>query len=376
MSLNRFVALVGVLPLALSAVACSTSDAPSHHPGKGTDSGTPIGADAGADATSPPSSPDGASAPSSPDATAPGTSPDAGAPPSADGGPVTNDSGSDARPVIECPDAGGDTTDTDGDGIPNACDPDDDNDGFPDDADPAPLDATRPGDFSTPEKILADSRIKAALAAIRAKGIDFPTHTETDPPDVSGLYNQAVGSISFTATGNGENVGQVSPAGWEFRAVARSGNRYDQAGVLYESGRRFSTSTETGALLRGTGNVFTVYSLGKDVCEFGSSPYTEYTISISSAAQEANGNWTNQSNLQVTVATDGTYSSPCNLGGDSELEDGWEATATTLTTKITVDQIQFMCRGDTSAYISDETWKESGNVECSCSATYQKTCTP
>ena len=46
---------------------------------------------------------------------------------------------------------------------------DSDSDGFYDAIDPAPNDASNPGDFSSPEKILANPAIKVALQEAKAK---------------------------------------------------------------------------------------------------------------------------------------------------------------------------------------------------------------
>jgi hypothetical protein len=280
----------------------------------------------------------------------------------------------DAGAVNRCP--GQPPLDTDGDGEPDACDVDDDNDGFRDPLDPAPLDATRPGDFSTPEKILTDSRVKRALDAIQAKGIAFPTHMELSPPDVSGLYTEATNSYKFVATGNNQNVGSVSPVGSEFRVTLSGSNLVDNAGLLFSGNSRFSYASSKGSLLRGAGSSFTTYSYGKETCEAGTAPYSEYGIVIASAVQQANGDWQSVMRLHVTVATEGTYTTPCNLGGDSEFEGGWQLNSNPLAKKISVADLRFMCKGKASAYVAKESWTEADGAMCSCSDMFETTCTP
>ena len=282
---------------------------------------------------------------------------------------------SDAGAAQECAAAGTDRTDTDHDGILDACDDDDDNDGFPDVSDPAPLDATIPGDFSTPEKILADPRISSALAKIRAGGTAFPTHQELNPPDLTGLFLDAYGTIKFFATGNGEDVGGISPSGIESRATVSGTNRLDTASVVFGAGKRYNFSTETGTLLRGTGGEFTTYAYGKSTCAGGTYPFAIYILTISSGVVEpGTGNQLSNLTLSVDVATEGQYSSPCDLGGDEELEGGWQAYSTPLLKKIAASDIQYMCPATSSAYVPGETWTQ-GDQTCSCSALFATSCT-
>ena len=106
-------------------------------------------------------------------------------------------------------DANADQLDTDNDGSGNICDLDDDNDGFDDTEDPDPLDAANPGDFSTPQAILADARVQAAIQQLESQGIHIQASTDLDPPSIAGNYLWAENEGVFTATSNGEQVGNL-----------------------------------------------------------------------------------------------------------------------------------------------------------------------
>ena len=65
---------------------------------------------------------------------------------------------------------------------------DTDGDGFADAIDPAPNDASNPGDFSSPEAIMANAHVKTALAAASKAGFEVAVHTESEPPELAGYY--------------------------------------------------------------------------------------------------------------------------------------------------------------------------------------------
>jgi hypothetical protein len=311
-----------------------------------------------------------------------GGAPEHGHPSAGEAGARTGGAGGEggeggAAPADNCPNVdNSDQTDTDHDGLGDACDPDDDNDGFPDGDDPAPLDASIPGDFSTPEAILTDPRVKTALKAAADAGYPVATHTEHDAPSVTGYYTSPDATGTFVATGDGTGVGNAI-AGGESRITMTSSDTFDSAGINFTGGSPVSFGLARGQMLRGTGHEISVYATGKSVCTIGGAHYTVYLVGISSATIDANnGNWKDNAAVGVAILTDGSLTTACadSFVGNSELEGGWYASQRPLTTKIEPSALEYMCVDGGSGYIPEETWTGTGSKACSCGTDYQVHC--
>lgn len=292
--------------------------------------------------------------------------------PSAGAGGAAGESSADDCSAVDNPGQ----TDTDGDGVTDACDEDDDDDGFRDGDDPAPLDPSIPGDFSTPEAILANPLVKTALKGAADANAAVATHTERTPPDVSGYYVTADGGGEFVATGDGTDIGRLL-AGSENRLTSGKDDTIDSAWVGFTSGSPYGYGTSLGELLRGTSNEITVYSRGKAICTEGGAHYSYWTVTIGSATIDSSGNWTDQRSILVNVLTDGTLNAACanRIGGNAEVTGGWSAVTTPLTKKVkTTSSLQYMCVDGSSAYIPEETWRESGGNACECGTDYTVSC--
>lgn len=287
----------------------------------------------------------------------------------ADGGQGGDPGGNDDD---NCPEVDNlDQLDTDDDGMGDACDSDDDNDGFADVDDPAPLDASIPGNFSTPEAILADPRVAAAIAAFEDAGYVFPTHTELNPPDITGYYKQARLANSVVASGDGSSIGQGSVAN-EQRMVVSEGTSVASALVEYEGGVAVSYSSGSGALLRGQGAEFTKYSRLKFVCTSATPNPIIHYLSITSGSVDSNGHLVDLLSVSVTVADNGITT--CGLLGNQEVEGGWVASTLPLLTKATASDLDYMCVDSEDAYVPEETWAREGDVVCECTTAYAVDC--
>ncbi len=269
-----------------------------------------------------------------------------------------------------------DQLDTDADGQGDACDSDDDNDGFQDVDDPAPLDNTKPGDFSTPEAILDDAVVQEAIEQARLAGVEIRTDTGLAPPTLSGYYNRADGAGRFTATDNGTDIGR-SLVGAERRLDQGAGNSISSAGVSYTVGSPIAFGIAEGSLIRGEGNLFTIYSRSKSTCTEAGSDYDLFSVGISSGESDpVTGNILDSRTLSVTIDVAGELTTACadRISGAAELEGGWSVYEYALDRYVEPSSLLYMCVEDDAAYAPTEEWTGSDGMACSCTEDYQISC--
>ena len=264
----------------------------------------------------------------------------------ASGGVAGSTAGSPAVPMDNCPDLDdADQSDTDGDGKGDACDDDDDDDGFLDLDDPAPTDGANPGDFSDPESIVSDPRVRDALARANAQGISVPTETALSAPNIAGYYFKQAGNGEFVAGGDSTGIGQAV-IGYELR-VDLDGRGYASSrsvGIVGGSDMATSFTIAKGQLLRGEGNRFTLYTRAKLTCTEQGSSYTTWSIGIFSASVAASGDWTDVASLAVTVATEGELTAACaaRRTSNGELEGGWTIFQAPLYEKVDLSEFGYL----------------------------------
>lgn len=298
---------------------------------------------------------------------------------SAAGGMSAAGSGAEAgaAPSDNCPEsADPDQTDTNHDGQGDVCDPDDDGDGFNDESDPDPKNPAVPGDYSTPEKVLANPKVQDALAALHDAGYDLPTHTETTPPDVSGYLRKESGDGEFIANSGGGGVGQ-GIVGQETRVDLNDDGTLDSFQVGFSDLEPTSYSIRRGQLLRGTGNDFTIYATSRLVCTEGGADYNTYDLRITSGTLDpATGDWTNTLNLNLTVATQGTLTSACasRANGLTENVDEWTASAVERLPRVQPADLEYMCIEGGAGYAPTETWTGAAGEDCACTTEYAVSC--
>lgn len=275
-------------------------------------------------------------------------------------------------PLIE----NSDQLDTDGDGMGDACDNDDDGDGFQDVDDPAPLDSTRPGDFSTPEAILEDPVVQNALQEAEAADASVRAETALTPPAIGGYYDRADALGVFIATSDNTDIGR-GLIGNEVRIDQNADNTVALAGVSYTSSRPVFFNIAEGSLIRGEDNRVTIYSRGKSTCTESGSDYTTFSIGITSSEWEpATGNLLNTRSLGVTVDTEGELTQACanRLGGSVELAGEWVVIEYALSERVEPSSLIYMCVDDDAAYAPTESWTSSDGMACSCTDAYQISC--
>jgi len=269
-----------------------------------------------------------------------------------------------------------DQLDTDGDGMGDACDSDDDGDGFQDADDPAPLDSSRPGDFSTPEAILDDPIVQNALQEAEAVDGGVRTETALSPPAIGGYYDRADLQGVFVATSDNTDIGRRL-IGREVRVDQNAGNTVALAGVSYTVAKPVSFSVSKGSLVRGEGNLVTIYSRSKSTCTESNSDFTIFGIGITSAEWEpSTGNLLNSRSIGITIDTEGELTQACadRRGGSTELVGEWSVVEYALNKRVEPEALIYMCVDDNAAYAPTESWTGSDGMACSCTDEYQISC--
>lgn len=288
--------------------------------------------------------------------------------------------GSDTGPSSgTAPPGGGETEpDTDADGVADSLDPDDDNDGFSDANDPAPLDASVPGDFSTPEAILADPLVRAALEEAEGQGFAVEALTGAAPRDIGGYYLEPDGETTFVASDNGESVGGTR-LGAEFRYDRRDDDTVDSAVVNFDGTEPRSYSLSRGALLRGEGDRYTRYSRSRVTCTVDGADFTVLFVGISTGELDsASGDIVGRRRISISVDTEGELTERCAtlVAGGAELVGGWSASESNRVFRVEPSEFRFMCVADDGerAFAPTESWTESDGERCACTTDYTTEC--
>ncbi len=238
------------------------------------------------------------------------------------------------------------------------------------------MDNTKPGNFSTPEAILDDPTVQTAIAAAQQAGVVLRTDTGQTPPNISGFYNRADFAGRFTATDNGTDIGRPL-VGNEKRVEQSNGNAIAAAGVSYTGGSPVFFKLAEGSLIRGEGNLFTIYTRGKSTCTEAGSDYKTFSVSITSGEWEpATGNIIDSRVLSVTIDVAGQLTTACanRIAGAAELVGGWSVYEYDLDELVEPSSLIYMCVEDDSAYVPTETWTGSDGLACSCTVDYQISC--
>jgi len=286
----------------------------------------------------------------------------------------------DPAPVADnCPDIeNSDQLDTDSDGLGNVCDPDDDNDGFADGDDPAPTNAERPGDFSTPERILANPLVMDALNAANSFGLQIEPNTEETPPDLTGYYLQQPSVGRIVATSDGSDIGR-GIVGSESRTSATGDGRLDKAGVFFEGSLPLAFSIQKGAIIRGVENSYTTYTRSRTTCTENNSNFSLYSIGVGVGSFDpATGNIIDARGLTVSVDSEGVLTDICvnRFVGRTERIGDWAVQRSALSTAVLPEQFNYMCVAEGAAYAPTETWSQADGKSCSCTLDYAVQCEP
>ena len=250
---------------------------------------------------------------------------------------------------------------------------DSDGDGFYDAIDPAPHDASNPGDFSTPEKILENPKVKTALEAAKKHGVPIRADLGHNPPNLTGYYRQDSGEGRSVATSTGIDAGRLV-TGYESR-IRTKGERFERASVYFDYEALGYVYTK-GSILRGEGSNFSIYEPYKLVCTENDSNYVSYGINIRSATQDKkSGNFSAGNKIRVRLASSGTLTSACDERLTGRARAKWIVYKEAPSHKITdVEDFEYMCVDGDKAYIPGEKWKNKEKKSCKCTTDYDVEC--
>ena len=235
---------------------------------------------------------------------------------------------------------------------------DSDGDGFYDGIDPAPNDASNPGDFSTPEKMLANAKVKKALDIAKSHGVDMAPQLGTNPPNLTGYYQKDIGTGRFVATETGVENG-ATIYGVE-KNVCSEGSWYQEKVVEFTEGSSEKYHyANYNVHLRGSGKQFTYYKLSNYSCKGGGTGYGVYILSTS---LDTEGNEVNARSVQVQF----TGSSNC---------EAWKVRTLGTYEKVNdIDNLTHMCVDEGKTYFYKDTWKNKAGESCRCNSDYESVC--
>ena len=238
---------------------------------------------------------------------------------------------------------------------------DTDGDGFHDGIDFAPNDASIPGDFSTPEKILAHPSVKNILKLAKDNDVNIRTELGHNPPNLTGYYRMEDGGGGEATNGV---VGEsFSYYGSESR-ICTTTERYETYNSNFDPARgHLNTYIEKNAILRGNQNDYTYYELYTKTCK---NKTHVYAVSIYSANLNSNGEIVNEKGVNTTLYKNGPASEDCN--NVSVLYYDKRKRVNNL------DELEYMCVDDKKAYVPGETWKNKDKESCTCTKDVEIEC--
>jgi len=229
------------------------------------------------------------------------------------------------------------------------------------------------GTSTSPEEILEKPLVKEALKAAKEHGVDVRTDLGHNPPDLTGYYRNYVGGIAV-ATESGRDIGRnYVPSE---KRVETKGESYDEVEVAHDNFEPIFYSSSKGAMLRGDGNHFTIYSEYKKTCTEAGSNFTRFGITIESATRDPqSGAIVDRNYVRVVSNTSGTLTSACDeriVGGG---KNKWTVGRLPSLNKVAhASDLNYMCVDDNKAYIPKETWKNSDGQSCKCTTDYEVEC--
>jgi len=245
----------------------------------------------------------------------------------------------------------------------NACNinfVDSDGDGFKDYMDYAPNDASKPLDFSTLEKIVANPKVKAALEVAKNNGVAIDIQTGSNPPNLTGYYKSGLQGYVVDSYGGLHN-GRFLRAS-ERRACTVKGLYKMRSVEFVDSFDDRKYGIISAAKIRGEGNRFTMYYPFLQSCSDGTNAYSMY---IESGKVNGDGDIVEYRSIEAEVA----YTGSTNCGIK------WKVRKLDTFKKVTdLSKLEHMCVDGDKAYVPKETWTNRKGESCRCSTDHEAVC--
>ena len=237
---------------------------------------------------------------------------------------------------------------------------DSDGDGFDDRTDSAPNDASIPGDFSTPEKILANAEVQRILNLAKAKGLNVPTNLGKNPPNLTGYYRREYATSTEV---NVYGTSSVGYAGSEKRVCTTNKGYQEVLNQFTSAFRTISPHDFKVTMFRGDKKNYTLYAPTTETCGNGE---MVYGVLIRSGSVNANGDRIDEKEIYIPFYKIGHPSAQC---------FPWEGNSLNNSNKINdLDELEHMCVDGNKAYIPTETWTNKDKESCKCTANIETVC--
>jgi len=235
---------------------------------------------------------------------------------------------------------------------------DSDGDGFHDAIDIAPNDASIPGDFSTPEKILANEKVKYMLKKGKENDVKVHTYLEHNPPNLTGYYKSEEGGYAGSIINDNFVLPFVYLA--SEKRVCSTKERYDE--YFSFAGKNTSLYSRKYAMLRGNKKEYTIYSPYLGICQNNRKKHYN-GVNIYSAKLNSEGDLIKSSEITVALYTGSNCKGSFVVSHYSDAK------------KVTdLDELEYMCVDGDKAYIPKETWKNKAKESCKCTANIEIEC--
>jgi len=156
---------------------------------------------------------------------------------------------------------------------------------------------------STPSQILSNPYVESALEEADDAGLSITPERGVSPPVISGTYSFTGEAMSPEVSSSWHSLQSGTWTWWDQTSNNSIKSSYSQIGV--------QTGTGPGAIIRGTSNKFTVYSVMEVTT---ASTYTQTCVLLIDGMQDTDGNVTADYVITPTERPQGPYTVTLTVG--------------------------------------------------------------